>query len=234
MIDAAAFATMRRGSFFINAARGELVDDAALLAALDAGHLGGCALDVGRAPDQMPTLALARHPLRHRRAAHRRAHARGDRAPGARDRRPAEAPARRRDAARRRQRGARPPLARAADRRPRLAAASSHERAGRAGTRARATATCTSTRTPTRSRRPRPSSRRTRRSAAYRAVQRELGLQRTVVVQPTGYGLRQPLHARGVGRARLRRRGRSSSSRPTSPTPSSNACTTPASAASAS
>jgi D-3-phosphoglycerate dehydrogenase len=63
MIDAAAFATMRRGSFFINAARGELVDDAALLAALDAGHLGGCALDVGRAPDQMPTLALARHPL---------------------------------------------------------------------------------------------------------------------------------------------------------------------------
>jgi D-3-phosphoglycerate dehydrogenase len=63
MIDAAALATMRRGSFFINAARGELVDDAALLAALDAGHLGGCALDVGRAPDQMPTPALARHPL---------------------------------------------------------------------------------------------------------------------------------------------------------------------------
>ena len=27
-----------------------------------AGHLGGCALDVGRAPDQMPTPALARHP----------------------------------------------------------------------------------------------------------------------------------------------------------------------------
>jgi D-3-phosphoglycerate dehydrogenase len=62
MIDAAALATMRRGSFFINAARGELVDDAALLAALDAGDLGGCALDVGRAPDQMPVQALARHP----------------------------------------------------------------------------------------------------------------------------------------------------------------------------
>jgi len=62
LMNAAAFATMRRGSFFINAARGELVDDAALLATLDAGHLAGCALDVGRAPDQMPTPTLARHP----------------------------------------------------------------------------------------------------------------------------------------------------------------------------
>ena len=63
LMNATAFATMRRGSFFINAARGELVDDTALLAALDSGHLGGCALDVGRAPDQMPAPALARHPL---------------------------------------------------------------------------------------------------------------------------------------------------------------------------
>jgi D-3-phosphoglycerate dehydrogenase len=62
LMNAAAFATMRRGSFFINAARGELVDDEALLAALDVGHLGGCALDVGRAPDQMPAPTLARHP----------------------------------------------------------------------------------------------------------------------------------------------------------------------------
>ena len=63
MMNGQAFAAMRQGSFFINAARGELVDDAALLHALDSGHLAGCALDVGRAPDQMPTAALARHPL---------------------------------------------------------------------------------------------------------------------------------------------------------------------------
>jgi D-3-phosphoglycerate dehydrogenase len=62
LMNAAAFATMRRDAFFINAARGELVDDAALLAALDSGHLGGAALDVGRAPDQMPAPEFMSHP----------------------------------------------------------------------------------------------------------------------------------------------------------------------------
>ena len=59
LLDTAAFAAMRPGGLFINASRGELVDDAALADALDRGHLAGAALDVGRAPDQMPIAGLA-------------------------------------------------------------------------------------------------------------------------------------------------------------------------------
>lgn len=46
MIDADAFAKMKKGAIFINAARGGLVDTDALIAALDSGHLGGAGLDV--------------------------------------------------------------------------------------------------------------------------------------------------------------------------------------------
>ena len=58
----AAFAKMKPGAFFINASRGNLVDEAALLHALDHGPIAKCAIDVGRAPDNMPTPALAAHP----------------------------------------------------------------------------------------------------------------------------------------------------------------------------
>ena len=56
------FACMKPTAFFINPSRGNLVDETALAHALDAGQIAGCAMDVGRAPDQMPMLALAQHP----------------------------------------------------------------------------------------------------------------------------------------------------------------------------
>ena len=63
LMDSQAFMGMKRGAFFINASRGNLVDEAALLQALDSGHLAGGAVDVGRAADQMPSLRVASHPL---------------------------------------------------------------------------------------------------------------------------------------------------------------------------
>ncbi|MGH8830153.1 MAG: NAD(P)-dependent oxidoreductase [Polaromonas sp.] len=62
LMNVGVFATMKPGAFFINASRGNLVDEEALLQALDAGTLAGCALDVGRAPDQMPSPRVATHP----------------------------------------------------------------------------------------------------------------------------------------------------------------------------
>ncbi|RFP88767.1 glyoxylate/hydroxypyruvate reductase A [Rhodobacteraceae bacterium 63075] len=47
-LDAEALALMPRGSFVINPGRGPLIDDGALLAALDAGHIAHATLDVFR------------------------------------------------------------------------------------------------------------------------------------------------------------------------------------------
>jgi D-3-phosphoglycerate dehydrogenase len=62
LMNPSAFSHMKKGAFLINVSRGNLVDEAALEAALDSGHLAGCAMDVGRAPDQMPTPRLAARP----------------------------------------------------------------------------------------------------------------------------------------------------------------------------
>jgi D-3-phosphoglycerate dehydrogenase / 2-oxoglutarate reductase len=60
LIGAAQLRTMRSNAILINLSRGNLIDEAALIAALDEGRISGAALDVGRAPDQMPSPEIAR------------------------------------------------------------------------------------------------------------------------------------------------------------------------------
>jgi len=71
ILDADRIASMKRGAVLVNAARGGLVDEAALCAALRSGHLGGAALDVfetepldaasGRLFEGVPNLVLTPH-----------------------------------------------------------------------------------------------------------------------------------------------------------------------------
>jgi D-3-phosphoglycerate dehydrogenase / 2-oxoglutarate reductase len=62
LIDAAALAKMQSQAFFINLSRGNLVDEAALAASLRENRIAGAAMDVGRAPDQMPSADVAKLP----------------------------------------------------------------------------------------------------------------------------------------------------------------------------
>lgn len=60
LLDHAALGALPRGAHVVNVARGEIVDDDDLLAALDSGHLGGATLDVFR-DEPLP----AGHPFWH-------------------------------------------------------------------------------------------------------------------------------------------------------------------------
>jgi D-3-phosphoglycerate dehydrogenase / 2-oxoglutarate reductase len=62
LIGERALARMQPHAFFINLSRGNLVDETALAAALREHRIAGAAMDVGRAPDQMPAPGLAKLP----------------------------------------------------------------------------------------------------------------------------------------------------------------------------
>jgi phosphoglycerate dehydrogenase-like enzyme len=66
VLDAAAFARMKRGAFLVHCGSGSVIDEAALATALRAGHLGGAALDTFEWEPLLadnPLLPLAHEPL---------------------------------------------------------------------------------------------------------------------------------------------------------------------------
>lgn len=63
LIDATCFSWMKQGAYFINTARGEIVDESALLHALQTGHIAGAALDVLRGEYSNHTHWMKKDPL---------------------------------------------------------------------------------------------------------------------------------------------------------------------------
>ena len=63
LIDAAALAALPAGAFVVNTARGGLIDEDALGAALESGHIAGAALDVFDGEPPSATHPLRDHPL---------------------------------------------------------------------------------------------------------------------------------------------------------------------------
>jgi D-3-phosphoglycerate dehydrogenase / 2-oxoglutarate reductase len=61
LIDAKAMAKMKRGAYLVNCARGGIIAEADLLAALDSGQVAGAAVDVYD-PEPPADWTLARHP----------------------------------------------------------------------------------------------------------------------------------------------------------------------------
>jgi len=62
LIGEQALARMQKHAVLINLSRGNLVDETALAAALRENLIAGAAMDVGRTPDQMPSMGLAKLP----------------------------------------------------------------------------------------------------------------------------------------------------------------------------
>jgi D-3-phosphoglycerate dehydrogenase len=62
LIDAAKIAAMKPDAWLVNCSRGDVVDEAALIDALDRKAIAGAAMDVGWGEDHLPTPEVARRP----------------------------------------------------------------------------------------------------------------------------------------------------------------------------